>query len=50
MSHYVEYDYVVINDQFSHALEDLKSIFRARQLDQRAQQRRHTELLARLLR
>lgn len=50
MSHYVEYDYVVINDQFSHALEDLKAIFRARQLHQHAQQRRHGELLERLLR
>jgi guanylate kinase len=49
MSHFVEYDYVVINDQFSHALEDLKSIFRARQLHQRAQQQRHAGLLERLL-
>ena len=50
MSHYVEYDYVVINDQFSHALEDLKAIFRARQLRQGSQQKRHAELLERLLR
>ena len=50
MSHYVEYDYVVINDQFSHALEDLKAIFRARQLHQRSQQKRHAQLLERLLR
>ncbi|MNY22400.1 Guanylate kinase [compost metagenome] len=50
MSHYVEYDYVVINDQFSHALEDLKAIFRARQLHQCAQQRRHAGLLECLLR
>lgn len=50
MSHYVEYDYVVINDQFSHALEDLKAIFRARQLHQGSQQKRHAELLERLLR
>ncbi len=49
MSHYHEYDYVVINDQFRHALEDLKAIFRARQLHQPAQRRRHAELLERLL-
>lgn len=49
MSHYVEYDYVVINDQFSHALEDLKAIFRARQLHQGVQQCRHAGLLERLL-
>ena len=49
MSHYVEYDYVVINDQFSHALEDLKAIFRARQLHQQQQQQRHAGLLERLL-
>ncbi|WP_349570878.1 guanylate kinase [Azotobacter salinestris] len=49
MSHYVEYDYLVINDNFAHALEDLKSIFRARQLLQETQQRRHGGLLAELL-
>ena len=32
MSHYVEYDYIVINDDFSTALEDLKAIFRSNQL------------------
>lgn len=49
MSHYVEYDYLVINDDFAHALEDLKSIFRARQLLQENQQRRHASLLTELL-
>lgn len=49
MSHYVEYDYLVINDDFAHALEDLKSIFRANQLQQESQQRRHTGLLQELL-
>ncbi|NHN76909.1 guanylate kinase [Azotobacter chroococcum] len=49
MSHYLEYDYLVINDDFAHALEDLKSIFRARQLLQETQQRRHGELLVELL-
>ncbi|MDV7211706.1 guanylate kinase [Azotobacter beijerinckii] len=49
MSHYLEYDYLVINDDFAHALEDLKSIFRARQLQQESQQRRHGNLLVELL-
>ncbi|WP_418946902.1 guanylate kinase [Pseudomonas aeruginosa] len=49
MSHYVEYDHLVINDDFAHALDDLKAIFRARQLRQDAQQQRHAELLGRLL-
>jgi guanylate kinase len=39
----------VINDDFAHALEDLKSIFRARQLRQDAQQKRHERLLEELL-
>lgn len=49
MSHYVEYDYLVINDDFSHALSDLKAIFRANQLLQSAQQQRHFGLLNELL-
>ncbi|PTU73078.1 guanylate kinase [Pseudomonas mangrovi] len=50
MSHYVEYDYLVINDDFSTALEDLKAIFRANQLAQQLQQHRHESLLEMLLR
>ncbi|MFZ6048218.1 guanylate kinase [Pseudomonas sp. CR3202] len=49
MSHYVEYDYLVINDDFATALEDLKAIFRANQLRHSPQQVRHGALLARLL-
>jgi len=49
MSHYVEYDYLVINDDFAHALDDLKAIFRANQLQQGAQQLRFGELLRQLL-
>ena len=49
MSHYVEYDYLVINDDFSHALSDLKAIFRSNQLLQPAQQQRHLGLLNELL-
>ncbi len=50
MSHYVEYDYIVINDDFSTALEDLKAIFRSNQLQLATQQKRHTQLLRDLLR
>lgn len=49
MSHYLEYDYLVINDDFSHALSDLKAVFRANQLLQTAQQQRHAGLLSELL-
>lgn len=50
MSHYVEYDFIVINDQFATALDDLKAIFRANQLRLDSQQKRHTQLLCDLLR
>ena len=50
MSHYVEYNYIVINDQFATALDDLKAIFRANQLRLESQQKRHTQLLCDLLR
>ena len=43
------YEVITINDDFAHALEDLKSIFRARQLHQETQQCRHGGLLTELL-
>jgi guanylate kinase len=49
MTHYVEYDYLVINDDFAHALIDLQAIFRANQLLQAAQQQRFEALLGQLL-
>ncbi|KMM84869.1 guanylate kinase [Pseudomonas taetrolens] len=49
MSHYVDYDYLIINDDFTHALDDLKAIFRANQLQQKRQQQRYGKLLAELL-
>ncbi|MGI4837145.1 MAG: guanylate kinase [Janthinobacterium lividum] len=49
MSHYVEYDFLVINDDFAAALEDLKAIFRANRLQQAPQQQRFSPLLASLL-
>ena len=50
MSHYVEYDYIVINDDFGTALQDLLAIFRSNQLRLDTQQKRHTQLLCDLLR
>ena len=49
MSHYVDYDYLIINDDFALALEDLKAIFRANRLQQKRQQQRFGKLLAELL-
>ena len=49
MSHYVEGDYVVINDDFDVALADLESIIRARRLQLDKQQDRHAKLLRALL-
>lgn len=49
MSHYAEFDHLVINDDFQVALADLKAIFRALRLRQPAQVRRHAALIAGLL-
>ena len=49
MSHYPEADYVIINDDFDTALEDLKAIFRSQRLTQTQTQQRHQQLLADLL-
>jgi len=49
MSHYAEYDYLIINDVFATAQQDLVAIFRCRQLRLPAQQQRHAALLGDLL-
>lgn len=49
ISHYVEYDYLIINDDFDTALNELKSIFICGRLQQPAQQQRHSQLLTQLL-
>jgi guanylate kinase len=49
MSHYVEYDYVVFNDDFATALDDLRTILRARRLRTAAQALRHSNTLRQLL-
>jgi len=49
MSHYGEYDYLVINEVFHTALDELAAITRGRRLRLAAQQQRHAALLAALL-
>lgn len=49
MSHYVEADFVVINDDFDQALIEFKAILRGQRLRQAKQQHRHKELLQELL-
>lgn len=49
MSHYDEYDYLIVNDDFSVALESLAAVFLAPQLHRAQQARRHGALIARLL-
>ncbi|MBN6714709.1 guanylate kinase [Pseudomonas capsici] len=49
MSHYKEYDSIVINDDFAHALEDLKAIFRANRLSLQHQEEKYSHLFNELL-
>jgi len=49
MSHYPEADYLVINDQFELALEQLASIFTAQRLQLASQTERHKAMLAQLV-
>lgn len=49
MSHYHEYDYVIINDDFDTALMDLKAIIRAERIKQYKFNRKYQDILSRLL-
>ena len=49
ISHYAEFDYLVINDDFNAALADLKAIVRAARLSHRSQSARHERLLSALI-
>jgi len=49
MSHYTEYDYVVINDDFDEALTDLAAIMRARRQRREVQKARQDKLISALL-
>lgn len=49
MSHYGEFDYIVINDDFEQAKNDLSAIFASNRLLREFQQEHHADLLAELL-
>lgn len=49
MSHYNEFDYVIVNDDFQTALSELKSILTAERLKQAMQAERHQGLISQLL-
>ena len=49
ISHYDEYDYVVVNDDFKVALAEMASIFRANRLRTRSQMQTYRSLLDELL-
>lgn len=49
ISHYPEYDYVIINDDFAEALADLLAIFRSERLRLARQRQHHAALLSALL-
>ena len=49
MSHYGEFDFLVINDSFEEALDELNAIVTSLRLRTLAQSRRHARLIASLL-
>jgi len=49
MSHYDEFDYVIVNEHFDAAVSELRAIFQAQRLKCEAQQQRHVELIKTLL-
>ncbi|ALS97136.1 guanylate kinase [Lacimicrobium alkaliphilum] len=49
ISHYQEFDYVVVNDDFEQALKEIEAIVLCQRLAQTKQARRHQKLFAELL-
>ncbi|WP_348666647.1 guanylate kinase [Arsenophonus symbiont of Ornithomya chloropus] len=49
IKHYKEYDYIIINDDFNTALQDLKSIIRSERLRSKRQMQKHNTLINKLL-
>ena len=49
MSHYSEFDYVIVNEHFDAAVSELRAIFQAQRLKCDAQQQRHSDLIQNLL-
>ena len=48
MAHVVEFEYVIINEEFSRATQDLISIVRAERLKRARQLARHSDLINRM--
>ncbi len=49
MSHFGEFDYLIVNEHFDAAAAELRAIFVAQRLRREAQRERHADLLAELL-
>ena len=49
MSHYDEFDYVIVNDVFEKAVDEMQTIFTASRLRREAQEVRHAGLIQTLL-
>ncbi len=49
ISRYTEYDYLICNDQFSEAVEDLKSIIQCHRLQLRHQEKRMGDIIRKLM-
>lgn len=49
MSHYLEFDYLIFNDHFQTALDELQSIVKAHRLRQMVQSEKHKHILQELL-
>lgn len=49
MSHYDEFDFVIVNEHFDAAVSELRAIFLAQRLKREAQQQRHAVLIQNLL-
>ncbi|MEY8263980.1 MAG: guanylate kinase, partial [Bermanella sp.] len=46
MSHYAEFDYLVVNDVFAVALDDLQAIFKAQRLKAKQQSQAHGQMIS----
>jgi guanylate kinase len=49
MSHYDEFDYLIVNEHFDRAVDEMCSVFTACRLRRERQIARHAELIATLL-
>jgi len=49
MSHFDEFEYLIVNDDFNQALTELRAIFTVRRQEMRVQQYYHRDLIQRLL-